>query len=117
MDYDIRLVKLISGDMVVGKFNEEAKAIEDPATIQAMPTQQGGSQMVLLPFGYPFDQEMHGKISMEHVLFEYKTCPEELKTKYIEAVTNISMSSGGLDLSGGAGTEGVGGGGGGLNLV
>jgi hypothetical protein len=112
MDYDIRLVKLISGDMVVGKFNTEAGKIEDPATIQAMPTQTG-SQMVLLPFGYPFDQEMHGTIAVDHILFEYKTCPEELKTKYIEAVTNISMTSGGLDLSGG-GAEGAGGG---LNLV
>lgn len=113
MSYDIRLVKLISGDMVVGKFKEEEKIIEDPASIQAMPTQQG-TQMVLVPFGYPFDQEMHGSISMEHILFEYKTCPEELKTKYLEATTNISMSSGGLDLSGGAaGGES----GGGLNLV
>jgi len=116
MDQDIRLVKLVSGDMVVGKINTDSNKIEDPATIQAMPTQQG-TQMVLLPFGYPFDQEMHGEISMENILFEYKTCPEELKTKYIEAVTNISMSSGGLDLSGGAGPDGVGGGGGGLNLV
>ena len=111
MEYDIRLVKLSSGDMVVGKFDEAARKITDPAVIQALPTQQG-TQMVLLPFGYPFDQEMHGEISMDHVLFEYKSCPEELKTKYIEAVTNISMSSGGLDLSGG----GMGSGGG-LNLV
>ena len=111
MEYDIRLVKLSSGDMVVGKFDEAARKINDPAVIQALPTQQG-TQMVLLPFGYPFDQEMHGEISMDHVLFEYKSCPEELKTKYIEAVTNISMSSGGLDLSGG----GLGSGGG-LNLV
>lgn len=109
MSYDIRLVKLVSGDMIVGKFDEAGKKIDDPATIQAMPTQQG-TQMVLLPYGYPFDQEMHGEISMEHVLFEYKNCPEELKTKYIEALTNISMSSGGLDLSGGAG-GGMGGGG------
>lgn len=112
MSYDIRLVKLVSGEMVVGKYNGEAKVYDDPATIQAMPTQQGTS-MVLLPFGYPFDQEMHGTISFEHVLFEYKNCPEELKTKYIEALTNISMSSGGLDLSGGGDM----GGGGGLNLV
>ncbi len=111
MSYDIRLVKLISGDMVVGKFDESGNKIEDPASIQAMPTQQG-TQMVLLPFGYPFDQEMHGEISMDHILFKYKTCPEELKTKYIEAVTNISMSSGGLDLSG-AGSKGSGG----LDLV
>ncbi len=112
MSHDIRLVKLVSGDMVVGKFNEEAKVIEEPASIQAMPT-QSGTQMVLLPFGYPFDQEMHGEISMDNVLFEYKTCPEELKTKYIEAATNISMTSGGLDLSGGDESSG----GGGLNLV
>ncbi len=100
MNYDIRLVKLVSGDMIVGKFDEAGKKINDPAAIQAMPTQQG-TQMVLLPFGYPFDQEMHGEISMDNVLFQYKNCPEELKTKYIEALTNISMSSGGLDLSGG----------------
>ncbi|MCJ2164177.1 MULTISPECIES: hypothetical protein [unclassified Pseudodesulfovibrio] len=102
MSYDIRLVKLISGDMVVGKFDAVGNKIDDPASIQAMPTQQG-TQMVLLPFGYPFDQDMHGHIPMVHVLFEYKNCPEELKTKYIEALTNISMSSGGLDLSGGMG--------------
>ncbi|WP_419788258.1 hypothetical protein [Pseudodesulfovibrio sp.] len=111
MDYDIRLVKLVSGDMVVGKFGEADGKITDPATIQALPTQQG-TQMVLLPYGYPFDQEMHGEISTAHILFEYKSCPEELKTKYIEAVTNISMSSGGLDLSGGLGGMG----GGGLDL-
>jgi len=112
MEYDIRLVKLVTGEMIVGKNNDETGNLDDPATIQAMPTQTGTS-MVLLPYGYPFDQEMHGSIAKEHVLFEYKACPEEVKTKYLEAVTNISMSSGGLDLSGGA----SGAGGGGLNLV
>ena len=111
MNYDIRLAKLVSGDMIVGKFDETEGKITDPATIQAMPTQQG-TQMVLLPFGYPFDQEMHGEISQAHVLFQYKNCPEELKDKYLEALTNISLSSGGLDLSGG----GAMGGGGGLDL-
>ncbi|WP_272700168.1 hypothetical protein [Desulfovibrio sp. Fe33] len=107
MSYDIRLVKLVSGEMVVGNF--AGNDIEEPAILQAMPTQQG-TQMILLPYGYPFDQEMQGKIAQGHVLFEYKNCPEELKTKYIEAKTNISMSSGGLDLSG------LGGKGGGLDL-
>ncbi|NDV19008.1 hypothetical protein GO013_06195 [Pseudodesulfovibrio sp. JC047] len=105
-NYDIRLAKLVSGEMVVGKYDSVARKIEDPATIQAMPT-QGGTQMVLLPYGYPFDQEMHGEISFDNVLFEYKNCPEELRTKYIEALTNISMSSGGLDLGGNAGGGGL----------
>lgn len=112
MEYDIRLVKLVTGEMIVAKFNAETEALEDPAIIQAVPS-QGGTSMALLPYGYPFDQEMHGSIAQAHILFEYKNCPEEVKTKYIEAVTNISMSSGGLDLGGGA----AGGGGGGLNLV
>lgn len=112
MSDNIKLLKLVSGDMVVGKIDETGTKIIDPAAIQAMPTQQGGSQMVLLPFGYPFDQEMHGEIAMSNVLFEFKNCPEELKTKYIEAVTNISMSSGGLDLSGTENEDS-----GGLNLV
>ncbi len=110
MSYDIRLAKLVSGEMIVGKYDGEGRKFDEPATIQAMPTQQG-TQMVLLPFGYPFDQEMHGQISLDHVIFEYKNCPEELKTKYIEALTNITMSSGGLDLSGGQGPLGNGGGG------
>ncbi|BDQ36618.1 hypothetical protein SYK_09780 [Pseudodesulfovibrio nedwellii] len=108
-NYDIRLAKLVSGEMIVAKYDGIARKYEDPATIQAMPT-QNGNQMVLLPYGYPFDQEMHGEISFDHVLFEYKNCPEELKTKYIEALTNISLSSGGLDLGGGTP------GGGGLDL-
>jgi len=107
MSYDIRLVKLVSGEMVVGNF--AGNDIEEPAILQAMPTQQG-TQMVLLPYGYPFDQEMKGKIDKSHVLFEYESCPEELKTKYIEAKTNISLSSGGLDLSGMGGAGGAGGG-------
>jgi hypothetical protein len=107
MSYDIRLVKLVSGEMVVG--NYVGSDIEEPAILQAMPTQQG-TQMVLLPYGYPFDQEMQGKIAQSNVLFEYQSCPEELKTKYIEAKTNISLSSGGLDLSGMGGAGGAGGG-------
>ena len=95
MAHDIRLVKLTNGETVIGKFNNEKNMIEDPAVIQTVPSQQG-VQMVLLPYGYPFDQEIHGEISQDHVLFTYKNCPEELKTKYMEAVTNLTLSSGGI---------------------
>jgi hypothetical protein len=56
--YDIRLVKLVNGDMVLGKWNQDKGVISGPAILQTIPTQQGGMQMLLLPFGYPFDQEM-----------------------------------------------------------
>lgn len=99
--YDIRLAKLVNGEMVLGKWDQEAGLIKDPAILQTIPTQQGGVQMLLLPFGYPFDQEIGGEIELKHVLFEYKTIPEELKTKYLEATTNLTLSApAGLDLSG-----------------
>lgn len=92
MAYDIRLVKLVTGDMVVGKWSEDGKTITDPAILQTVPTQQG-VQMMLLPFGYPFETEVGGELSTEHVLYEYKTFPEELKTRYMEASSNLTLSS------------------------
>ena len=95
--YDIRLAKLVNGDMVLGKWDQTTGVIKDPAILQTIPTQQGGVQMLLLPFGYPFDQEIDGEIDQRHVLFQYKTVPEELKTKYLEATTNLTLSApGGL---------------------
>ncbi len=90
---DIRLVKLINGDMVLGKWNEQAGKIEGPAILQTLPTQQGGVQMALLPFGYPFDTEISGEISTQHVMYEYKNVPADLKNKYVEASSNLTISS------------------------
>jgi len=97
MAYDICLVKLISGEMVIGKRDAEKKTINDPAILQTVPTQQG-VQMLLMPYGYPFEQEFTGSVSDEHVIYAYKECPEELKGKYMEATSNLTLSSGNLNL-------------------
>lgn len=107
MAYDVRLVKLINGDMVLGKWDEEGGVIKEPALLQMVPTQQGGMQMMLLPFGYPFDVEMSGEIDQKHILYEYQNLPEELKNKYFEATSNLTISSPGdlknlRNLAGGA---------------
>ncbi len=98
MAYDIKLMKLTNGEMVLGKLDREANTLKDVALIQTIPTQQG-AQMLLLPFGYPFEMDFAGEISLEHVLYEYKTFPEELKNKYFEATTNLTISKPG-DLRG-----------------
>jgi hypothetical protein len=99
MPYDIRLVKLINGESVIGKWSADGKTISDPAVLQTVPSQQG-VQMMLLPFGYPFEQEITGEISTAHVLYEYKKAPEELKTKYLEASSNLTLSApGGGNIS------------------
>lgn len=95
MSYDIRLVKLITGDLILGKWQEGERKIKDIAVIQTIPTQGGGVQMMLLPFGYPFETEITGEISLDHVIYQYKTFPEELKTKYLEAVSNLTLSTAG----------------------
>lgn len=93
MPYDIRLVKLITGDLVLGKWSEDGATIEDPAVIQTVPSGQS-VQMMLLPFGYPFDQEIKGStLETKHVIYEYKNYPEDLKTKYIEACSNLTMAT------------------------
>ncbi|HCF04833.1 MAG: hypothetical protein JG774_1615 [Desulfomicrobiaceae bacterium] len=101
MAYDIRLVKLVGGDMVLGKWNAEREVLQDPAVLQTLPTAQGGVQMLLLPFGYPFDTEIEGEIDGRHIIYHYKSVPEELKTKYLEASSNLTLATpGSLDLSG-----------------
>ena len=52
MSKPIRLFKLVTGELVLGKFDEEANMLEDVAIIQVVPTQQG-VQMMMLPYGYP----------------------------------------------------------------
>jgi hypothetical protein len=90
MAYDIRLVKLINGETVLGKWEEDTKTLKDVAILQTVPTQQG-VQMVLMPFGYPFEQDITGEIAGDHILYVFKSFPDELKNKYIEATTNLTI--------------------------
>ena len=102
MPYDIRLVKLAGSEMVVGKYDEEKNALTDVAMLQTMPTEQG-VQILLLPYGYPFDQGFDGEISYKHVVYQYKNLPQDIKDRYLESTSNITLSTGnlGLDLKGG----------------
>ena len=93
MAYDIRLVKIVTGDMVLGKWDEQQGKLTDLAMLQMVPTQQGGVQMLLLPFGYPIDNEIAGEIDSRHILYTYKNLPEDLKNKYLEASSNLTISS------------------------
>ena len=95
MAYDIRLMKLVTGEMVIGKYDAEKDCLNEVASLQSIPTQQG-MQMMLLPYGYPFEQEFKGSISGEHFMYEYKKLPDDLETKYLEACTNLTLSTGGL---------------------
>ncbi len=98
MAYNVRLVKLVTGELVLGKGTEEG--ISDAAILQVVPSQQG-VQMMMLPYGYPFEEEFKGKIESRHFLYAYEKLPEGLEAKYLEACTNLTLSGmSGMSLKG-----------------
>ena len=93
MAYDIRLMKLVTGELVIGKYDEASDSIKDVAAIQTIPSQQG-VQMMMLPYGYPFESDFKGSIEGRHFIFRYTSTPKELQDKYIEACTNLTTAGG-----------------------
>ena len=96
MAYDIRLVKIVTGELVIGKFDAKSNSLTEVAIMQTVPTQQG-VQLVLVPYGYPFENTFSGSLGAGHFLYEYKTVPQDVQTRYLEACSNLSLSSGGLN--------------------
>ena len=97
MAYDIRLVKIITGELIIGKYNAEDKCLNDAAIVQTVPNKEGGMQLMLLPYGYPFEQTFCGSIAETHFLYTYSKKPQEMVDKYLETVTNLTLKSDGLD--------------------
>ena len=93
MAYDIRLMKLVTGELVIGKYIEESDTLKDVAAIQTIPAQQG-VQMMMLPYGYPFEQDFTGVLDGKFFLYRYASTPKELQDKYVEACTNLTVAGG-----------------------
>lgn len=93
MAYDIRLVKLVTGELTIGKYDAQKDCLTEVAAIQSIPTQQG-VQMVMLPYGYPFESDFTGTVEGKHFLYRYTSTPKELQDKYIEACTNLTVAGG-----------------------
>ncbi len=93
MAYDIRLMKLVTGELVIGKYDQEKDCLNEVAAIQSIPTQQG-VQMMMLPYGYPFEANFSGTLEGKTFLYRYADTPKELQDKYIEAITNLTVAGG-----------------------
>ena len=70
MAYDIRLMKLVTGELIIGKYDADKDCLNEVATLQSVPTQQG-VQMMLLPYGYPFEPDFTGSIEGKNFLYRY----------------------------------------------
>ena len=93
MAYDIRFVKLVGGETVIGKYDAESDTLTEVAILQSIPTEQG-VQILLLPYGYPFEPDFTGSIEGKNFLYRYANTPKELQDKYIEACTNLTVAGG-----------------------
>ena len=109
MAYDIRMFKLVTGELVMGKYDAEKDVLNEVAALQTVPTQQG-VQMMMLPYGYPFESEFTGSLEGKHFMYRYATTPEEMQNKYLEAASNLTLS-GGLGKRQFGGANGAAGGG------
>jgi len=102
MSEKIVFAKLVTGEMILAEKDAEAGVVRDICQVQVMPTQSGGMQVAILPYGFPFEEEVRGEISVAHVLFEYKDVPTDLVDKYVETKTNIKRATNMGGLGGGA---------------
>ena len=93
MSYDIRLMKLVTGELVIGKYQEATDSLTEVAAIQTIPAQQG-VQMMMLPYGYPFEPDFTGTLDGKFFLYRYANTPKELQDKYREASTNLTVAGG-----------------------
>ncbi len=95
MAHDIRMAKLVSGEIIIGKFNAQENQFDEVALMQSVPTKEG-VQMMMLPYGYPFEQTFVASVEAKNVIYTFKSTPEELQNKYIEILTNISIQKSGI---------------------
>ena len=77
MAYDIRLVKLINGETVLGKWDEAAGNWWTwPCCRRFRPSRACRCCFCLR---HPFETEVGGDISLTHVLYEYRSAPKNSK--------------------------------------
>ncbi len=87
-----KFVKLVTGEMVMGTYNEQNDTLEDVALIQVVPS-SSGIQIAIVPYGFPFEEKIKGKIGMDKVIYEFEDVPSDIENKYIQAKSNITISS------------------------
>ena len=89
---NMKFAKLVTGEMVMGTYNEQEDKLEDVALIQVVPS-SAGIQIAIVPYGFPFEEKITGSIGMDKIVYEFKDVPSDIENKYIQAKSNITISS------------------------
>ncbi|GAB7140850.1 hypothetical protein RsTz2092_08030 [Deferribacterales bacterium RsTz2092] len=104
---DVKLVKLVTGEVVLGDYDEVTQQLCEVVNIQTVPSGNNQFQLALIPYGYPYEPTFVAKIEEKHFLYVYSKCPDELKNKYLEIKSNIKIAPASSlnSMVGGAGSD------------
>ncbi len=69
MTENIVFAKLVTGEMVLAEKDEAADKIKNVCLVQVMPTQSGSMQIAIVPYGFPFEEEVRGGKSIWQMFF------------------------------------------------
>ncbi len=94
MAEDIRLFKLVTGEVVIGNYDANTDSISEVAQLQSAPLKQGGVQLMIIPYGVPFENTLCGTIEGKNIIYRYQETPQEIKAKYLEVSANITAQGG-----------------------
>jgi hypothetical protein len=84
---EIKVAKLISGEMVVGYYEGDTLFLKECFNIHIRQQETGGMSVSLLPYMLPFSQ-VGSDIDSEIIIAE-QTAPEELEKMYLGTISGI----------------------------
>ncbi len=92
MASDIRLFKLVTGEVVIGEYDASTDTVSAVCSVQRANTKDGGMQLIMVPYGVPFETTLGGAIEGKNILYRYMETPQELQDKYTEIIENIKKA-------------------------
>jgi hypothetical protein len=87
----VNVYLLASGNFVIGKEGKEF--IEDVVSINITQNKQGGIEVGLFPFGFPFNQELADQYLTSNNTIWQTEADEQLVTSYLKELSGIDIVS------------------------
>ncbi len=91
MSQNFKLVKLVTGEVVAGMLDEKAGVLKDVAILQISAKDQK-MQLLLFPYGYPFQQTFTVAVEAKHFMFVFDAVPDHLEDRYNAACAHTKQN-------------------------
>ncbi len=89
MEFDVRMFKLVTGELIIGNYDIKTDSVNYVCTIQRGESQSQKMKLMMLPYGVPFENNFGGSINGRHILYRFQETAVEMQKKYLEIVENV----------------------------